>query len=307
MPFVPPPATGSPSDARPSPRVGPRAAIDLGSSRVRASVPAHEVMIDRPSAVHALRPRADEYADEYAGADVPPERHPIRHGMVVDLPGCARLARLTLADVCALPAPREVLLASPVGATDMDVRRAVAAVRAAAACPVRVLEAPLAAALGAGWAVTDPQPRLVADIGAGIVEMAVIIEGRLSHARSIQYVAERRPGPCEGGLPDHVRLQLVGELHQMVKDLPPRLRAQARPRGVLLTGGGALPPSLPGWLAARVGLSVTVAPDPARATIRGLARLCLAPAALRALVAPIVYGLSDSIDATEVADAASGT
>lgn len=65
-----------------------------------------------------------------------------------------------------------------------------------------------------------------------------------------------RLGHAGGGLPEHLRLQLAGELHQTVKDLPPRLRARARLRGMVLTGGGALLPSLPGRPTSQIGLTV---------------------------------------------------
>ncbi|WP_106400178.1 rod shape-determining protein [Actinocorallia populi] len=279
-------------------RRGPRAAVDLGSSRIRVSVPAREVLIDRPSSLPAapgagdeafggVRPRRKRGADRDAwveGAAPPGWVRPIRHGMVTDARDCARLTGGALREAAA-PALKEILLALPSAATDRDRRRAVTAVRAAADCPVRTMEAPLAAVMGAGRAFGDTSPRLVLDIGAGLAEMAVIVEGEVGHARSVQYLLERPPGSASPRLPRHVHGRLADELQQMLDGLPARLRSRVLSRGLLLTGGGALLPSLPGGLASRLAVDVRIAPDPARATIRGLARVCLAPESVRAVVA----------------------
>lgn len=273
---------------------GPRAALDLGSSRVRAGVPARELIIDRPASLpvpdgrRPPRPRGEDSEHVPPGGDVPRLR-PIRHGMVADSRACARLARRTLLEATGASPPGEVLLAVPAAAGGADRRRAVAAVRAAAECPVRLADAPLAAAVGAGRPIGDPFPQLVMDIGAEIIEMAVIVDGRVEHARSVQYLPDHAPGHARPRVPEPVRHRSADELRRMLGDLPVRQRNLVRSRGLLLTGGGALLPSLPVWLAPRLAMPVHIAPDPARATIRGLARLCLAPPAVRMAVAPRVH------------------
>ncbi|WP_433225320.1 rod shape-determining protein [Actinomadura formosensis] len=197
--------------------------------------------------------------------------------MVTDAAACTRLARLTLLAAGAGVRPRQVLLAVPAAASGTQLGRAAGAVRAAAECPVRTMEAPLAAAIGAGIGVGDPRPRLVLDIGAGIVEAAVIMRGRVHCARAIQYVPERQAGHTLPRLPDYVRERLAANVHHLLADLPAPLRRTARDGGLLLTGGGARLPSLPGRLTAEMSLSITIAPDPARATIRGLAHACRSP------------------------------
>ncbi|MFF5264362.1 rod shape-determining protein [Actinomadura viridis] len=265
---------------------GPRAALDLGSSRLRASVPAHEVLIDRPSSIAVSPAPADRRARGRDGARwTEQRRYPIRHGIVTDVQGCTQMTRCALLDAAVAAPPGELLLGVSAAATTADRRRAVTAVRAAGGCPVSTVEAVLAAAIGAGRAVTDARPYLVMDIGAGVVEMAVVAGWRLIRARSIRYLPAVSAGHAEPRLPQYVQEQLAVELRRMLTDLPPAVRRQARERGLLLTGGCAVLPSLPGRLAAQLAMGVHVAPDPARATIRGLARLCLAPAEVREAVA----------------------
>jgi actin-like ATPase involved in cell morphogenesis len=265
---------------------GPRAALDLGSSRIRASVPALDVIVDRPSRVGGPAQAGTGHAgtgQARAGrrrARTAPA-HPIEHGMVADAGACTRLARLTLLEADPGLRLRQVLLAVPAAASGTQLGRAANAVRAAAGRPVRTMEAPLAAAIGAGIDIGDPRPRLVVDIGAGIVEMAVIMRGRVHSARSVQYVPDRQAGHAVPRLPEHVRERVAAGVHHLLADLPAPLRRTARDGGLLLTGGGARLPSLPGRLTAEMGLTVSIARDPARATIRGLAHACRSPGVWR--------------------------
>ncbi|GAA1800636.1 rod shape-determining protein [Actinomadura chokoriensis] len=259
-----------------APPDGPRAALDLGSSRIRASVPALDVIVDRPSTVGG----PVQITTGRRRARAVPAR-PIEHGMVADAGACTRLTRLTLMEADPGLRLRHVLLAVPSAASGIQLGRAANAVRAAAGCPVRTMEAPLAAVIGAGIAVGDPRPRLILDIGAGIVEMAVVMRGRVHSARSIQYVPDRQAGHQAPRLPEHVRERLAAGVQHLLADLPAPLRRTARDGGLLLTGGGARLPSLPGRLTAEISLTITIARDPARATIRGLAHACRSPDAWR--------------------------
>ncbi|TDC61824.1 hypothetical protein E1200_27930 [Actinomadura sp. GC306] len=256
---------------RTTPSPGPHAAIDLGSSRIRATLPARAAFVDRPSAV--------------TGPAAVPGRavraRPIEHGMVTDAGACTRLARLALYEADPGEELRQVLIAVPAAASRTQQSRAVTAVGAAAERPVRTMEAPLAAAIGAGIDPADPRPRLILDIGAGIVEAAAIMRGRVHAARSVQYVPERPAGHRMPRVPEHVRAQIATALRHMLTDLPPPLRRSARDGGLLLTGGGACLPSLPGGLAEEMGLTIRIARDPARATIRGLAHACRSPVTWR--------------------------
>lgn len=249
---------------------GARAALDLGTSRIRASVPALDVIVDRPSAV-------GDHVPAPTGRRRTAPARPIEHGIVTDAGACTRLTRRTLQEAGPDLRLRHILLAVPAAASGAQLGRAATAVRAAAGCPVRTMEAPLAAAIGAGIGMDDPRPRLILDIGAGIVEMAVIMRGRVHLARSIQYVPDRQAGHAVPRLPEYVRERLPGGVQHLLADLPAPLRRTARDGGLLLTGGGARLPSLPGRLTAEMSLTVTIARDPARATIRGLARACRSP------------------------------
>ncbi|MEU8247716.1 rod shape-determining protein [Nonomuraea sp. NPDC048916] len=251
------------NDHRPPPG-GSYAALDLGTLRTRSLVSGSLAISDRASSVPAV--------------DVSPDLDtvwPIRHGMVVSMGACHRLANTVLREAMphdAWPLER-VMLGVPVAATKVDRRAAQAAVARAAACPVVLVEEPLAAAVGSGMDITDPRPQLLLDVGAGIIEAVVIRDAAIADAGALQISAS-----LDAGLPAHVLDAVTDLVADLVRRLPAHLRPAAREGGLLLTGGGAGQPELARRLCAGLRVTVNPALEPAHATIRGLARLCLLPA-----------------------------
>ncbi|TLP60902.1 rod shape-determining protein [Microbispora triticiradicis] len=253
-------------------------ALDLGTARTRLLLSGSPVIRERPSAV---------------GAPAAPRHWPVRHGMVSDMPGCARLIRAALREAAGQEPLERVLLGVPVAASRLDRRAAQAAVGSAARCPVTIVEEPLAAAVGCGVDIGDPRPRLLLDAGAGIAEAVVIRGGRIADAGAVQMGtrdrsedwSEDRADDPAGDPPDgprfppYVRERIVAMVADLVARVPARMRGVARGRGLLITGGGARDPELARALCAGLRITVTPAVDPAQATVRGLA--CLLPAVAR--------------------------
>lgn len=232
-----------------------RAAVDLGTARARLAGLGHPSIIDEP-------------------AVVPGAAAPVRHGLVADTAACAHLVGRLLR-AAGGRAPERVLVGVPVTASPAERARVTGVVRRVAGCPATAVEEPLAAALGSGLDVTDVRPQLLVDVGAGIVEAVVIREAAVTDAVAVQLPHDQERPPQ-----DRIA-QMAAEL---LSRLPARLRPVTRERGLILTGGGALSPGLAGHLCARLGMTVSCAAEPAQATVRGLARLCLPPmAALLAL------------------------
>lgn len=248
------------------------AALDLGTARTRLLFSGSDTLIDEPSAV------PDGSAEPGDGAaDAVPDRRwqwPVRHGMVTDTPACARLAgRVLRAGTGWGTAPLEwILLGVPVAATESERHAAVAVVHDVAGCPVAVVEEPLAAAVGSGMNVADPRPRILLDMGAGIIEAAVISRGRVVDTGSVQIITEFHAGKVTG-VPAHLLTRVAAMVTDLVDRVPAPIRRGARDGGLLITGGGATRPGLARYLCSTLRVSVSVAPDPARATIRGLSRL----------------------------------
>jgi rod shape-determining protein MreB len=107
---------------------------------------------------------------------------PIVDGTVADVVGCEQLLRLVFDRALArrrLFARRPgVLVAVPAATTGLERRAVQHAVEAAGARPpVVVMEAPLAAAIGAGLPVEEAYGSMIVDVGRGITEAAVVCLG----------------------------------------------------------------------------------------------------------------------------------
>jgi rod shape-determining protein MreB len=103
-----------------------------------------------------------------------------------------------------------VLVGVPSGVTEVEKRAVVDATLSAGAKEARLIEEPMAAAIGAGLPVQEPTGNMVVDIGGGTTEVAVIsLEGIVSH-RSIRVAGDE----MDEAIVQHVRRAynlLIGE------------------------------------------------------------------------------------------------
>ena len=79
-----------------------------------------------------------------------------------------------------------VIICVASGSTAVERRAIQESAEAAGAIKVRLIEEPMAAAIGAGLPVTEPTGSMVVDIGGGTTEVAVISLGGIVYARSVR-------------------------------------------------------------------------------------------------------------------------
>ncbi|MBR6743556.1 MAG: rod shape-determining protein [Clostridia bacterium] len=79
-----------------------------------------------------------------------------------------------------------VVICVPSGVTEVEVRAVHGVLKQAGATDIDIIEKPMAAAVGAGLPVWDPKGCMVADIGGGTSEVAVISLGDIVTAQSIR-------------------------------------------------------------------------------------------------------------------------
>ena len=143
-------------------------AIDTLSGRVEALGEAAWRMIGGPSGgVVAVRP--------------------LRHGVMTEFEVTQRMIEEVLrrVGVPRFPRPR-VLACIPSEAPEIERRAVEEAVRFAGAKAVVLVEEPLAAAIGAGLPIHEPQGNLIVDIGGGTTELAVVSMGGVVAGRSVR-------------------------------------------------------------------------------------------------------------------------
>ena len=83
-----------------------------------------------------------------------------------------------------------VVVGIPAGVTEVEKRAVIEAAQQAGAREAKLIEEPMAAAIGAGLAVQDPTGSMVVDIGGGTTEVAVISLGGIVTAKSLRIAGD---------------------------------------------------------------------------------------------------------------------
>lgn len=201
-------------------------AIDAGTASVRICTGA--MLVDEPAVLarqgSEQEPAVGAAALRMVDRDPTGARPiwPIAGGAVNDVRACEDLLRPLLDRL-----PRRVSLAgktvvaAPATATGLEQRALEQAVRGAGAVgPVTFIEAPMAAAIGAGLRVEAASGSMIVDIGHGVTEAAITSLGGLAAVRSV-----RVGGACiRASLTRHLRDRhglAVGDTHPENLDFAP--------------------------------------------------------------------------------------
>jgi rod shape-determining protein MreB len=102
---------------------------------------------------------------------------PLRHGVIADFDVTAEMLRYFIRRVGGGLGFARVVLCVPSGITKVEQEAVEEATRAAGARRVSLIAEPMAAAIGAGLPVAEPQGSLIVDVGGGTTEVAVVSLG----------------------------------------------------------------------------------------------------------------------------------
>jgi rod shape-determining protein MreB len=164
---------------------GRELAIDLGTANTLVFVRGGGIAVFEPSvvAIDELSGRVQavgEDARRMIGRTPASIRaiRPLRHGVIQDFDITAEMLRYFIRRIGggALSFSR-VVLCVPSGITAVERNAVEEATLAAGARTVSLIEEPMAAAIGAGLPVGEPQGSLIVDIGGGTTEVAVLALG----------------------------------------------------------------------------------------------------------------------------------
>jgi rod shape-determining protein MreB len=169
-------------------------AIDLGTANTLVYVEGRGIVVSEASVVamdtrsgrvHAVGADAQRMIGR-TPATITATR-PLRHGVIADFEVTEAMLRHFMGRVLARSRARpHVIVCAPSGITDVEERALQEASLAAGARRVRLIEEPIAAAIGAGLQIAEPLGRLVVDVGGGTSEMAVISLGGIVLFRSVR-------------------------------------------------------------------------------------------------------------------------
>ncbi len=170
--------------------------IDLGTANTLVHVRGRGIVISEPSVV-AIDAKTKRVLEVGAEAKRMIGRtpgniiavRPLRDGVISDFDVTEQMIKYFVQKVHdrvgLIPRPR-MLLGIPSGVTEVEKRAVRDAALNAGARWARLIEEPMAAAIGAGLPVGEPTGSLIVDIGGGTTEVAVISLGGIVVSRSIR-------------------------------------------------------------------------------------------------------------------------
>ena len=179
---------------------GPRdLAIDLGTANTVVYLRDRGIVIEEPSVV-ALEytngmPQVRAVGDDAklmlgkTPANLRTVR-PLRSGVIADLEVAEQMIKHFMLKALGggrrISSKTAVVICVPSGSTNVERRAIRDAASNAGATQVRLIEEPMAAAIGAGMPVIDPVGSMVTDIGGGTTEVGVISLQGLAYSRSVR-------------------------------------------------------------------------------------------------------------------------
>ena len=118
---------------------------------------------------------------------------PLRNGVIADFEATEKMIRYFIKKVHkkrTLLHPR-VVIGIPSGITEVERRAVRESAEQAGAREVHLIEEPMAAAIGAGVPIQEPQGSMIVDIGGGTTEVAVISLGGMVVAKSLEVAGDK--------------------------------------------------------------------------------------------------------------------
>ncbi len=193
-------------------------AVDLGTANTLVHVQSQGIVINEPSVVavdnasgHILAIGRD--AKQYIGKT--PQRistiRPLRDGVIADFDTARALIATFLQKVIGgWPMKPEVVICVPTNITEVERRAVAEAAISAGAHSVKLIEEPVAAAVGAGLPVLEPVGSMVVDIGGGTTDIAVITLGSMADSCSLKLAGDALTASVQRFLQEKHQL-IVGE------------------------------------------------------------------------------------------------
>jgi rod shape-determining protein MreB len=193
--------------------------IDLGTANTLVYVQGKGIVLQEPSVVAierdsnrvlAVGAEAREMVGRTPGNIL--AVRPMKDGVIADFDVTERMLRHFIAKASrrrGIFRPR-VVVAVPSGVTEVEKRAVIDATLSAGAKDARLIEEPMAAAIGSGLPVQEPTGSMIVDIGGGTTEVAIISLGGIVSHRSIRVGGDE----LDESIVQHVRRSynlLIGE------------------------------------------------------------------------------------------------
>ena len=284
--------------------------IDLGTANTLVYIKGQGIVVREPSVV-AIR---DDSKDVLAVGEEAKRMigrtpgnivaiRPMKDGVIADFDITQSMLSYFIQKAAAkkgVVSPR-IAICVPFGVTEVEKRAIEEAARNAGAKDAFLIEEPMAAAIGAGLRIEEPEGNMVVDIGGGTSEIAIISLGGIVTAKK-EYslmIGERtaedvkikigsaykegdeiemeiRGRDLISGLPKTMQISssevrdalrdpvnsIVDGIKSTLEKTPPELASDIMENGIMLTGGGALLKGLDKLVKEETGMPVKIAENP---------------------------------------------
>lgn len=198
------------------PFFSPQLGIDLGTTNVLVFLPGKGVVINEPSVVAVAKSNQRGQGNKIlaVGAEAKqmigrtPEDivayRPMKDGVIADYRVTEAMLRYFIKKALGRnPFKPTVLVSVPAGVTSTEKRAVIEAAVRAGAKNAYVVKEPILAAIGAGIPIQEPMGRMVADMGGGTTDVAVISLGGIVASTSVKCAGDR----LDRSIVDYVKKQ----------------------------------------------------------------------------------------------------
>jgi len=192
----------------------PKLGIDLGTTNVLVFVPGKGVIINEPSVVAVGKAHGARGGNKILAIGAEAKKmvgrtpddiiayRPMKDGVIADYRVTEAMLRYFMKKALGHnPFKPTVLISVPAGVTSTEKRAVIEAALKAGAKNAYVVKEPILAAIGAGIPIHEPMGRMVADIGGGTIDVAVISLGGIVASTSVKCAGDR----LDRAIVDHVK------------------------------------------------------------------------------------------------------
>lgn len=169
--------------------------IDLGTANILVTLKGKGVILNEPSVVAIDKKNNTIIATGYEAKEMlgrTPEKikavRPINDGVIADFTATQMLLKNIVQKICRKYniGRLRAVVGVPSGITEVEKRAVQESILQAGAREVYLIEEPIAAAIGAGLEIAEPNGNIVVDIGGGTTEVAVISLGGIVVSDSLR-------------------------------------------------------------------------------------------------------------------------
>lgn len=200
--------------------------MDLGTANTLLYTKNEGIVLNEPSVVAVDADKGTvlavgREAKEFLGRT--PHRikavRPMRDGVIADFDITSKLISYFIQKVVkglSLSRPNMVICV-PTGITQVEKRAVIESAQQAGAGDVRLIDEPMAAAIGSGLPINEPRGYMVVDIGGGTTEVAVISLYSIAYAESVRMAGDAMNNAVQRYFYEEFQLQIGENMAERIK------------------------------------------------------------------------------------------